>query len=77
MDDDYITGTDEELAENIGGTLIQALEAKGVVDPTEADIEAHGRLIESSDGLTYMWDDDILFTTEPMVTTKGVRVVHG
>lgn len=71
---DIITGSDEDITLAIAARLEKALFDKGLKDPHESAIREHGR-IETNDGVVeYYWDDELLFSTEPLTLLPGVMI---
>ena len=75
---DYLTGSDEDIAGCINDVLEKCLIDRGIDVKilTDDDFKANARVVETKTSLEYYWGEELLFSTEPMMTTKGVRVTY-
>ena len=77
--DDYITGSPEDQAEGMNAVLEKSLVDIGVDIKTVSDEEykANALIVDKGkDVLEYYWGERLLFTTEPMQVTQGIRVSY-
>jgi hypothetical protein len=76
LQDSYILGSDDIIAEAVADELCRSLSNLGFVNPDESAIREHGRITGKAGDLSYWWDDIFLFRTEALITGDGIRITH-
>lgn len=72
--------SEEEIKQNIANALQSALSRIiGLDSPTEEMIAEHAFILDTDEGLDYMWGTEdkrtLLMSVRPLVVTEGVRIV--